>query len=73
MRYFKWSQKPGYVVWAVRPDGYERCIRSIVAPDEHTNWHKPKDLDEKTILEYFEDHSDEITEITEEQAFLEMI
>ena len=73
MRYFKWAQKPEYVIWALRPDGYERCIHSFRDDDEHSNWHQPRDFDEKTILEYFEDYSDEITEITEHEAFLEMI
>lgn len=42
----------GIAIWAVRPDGKERCLyASSGKVGEHNDWHKPEDYGDHTINE----------------------
>ena len=68
-------------IWKLREDGMEKCIwqeeghvNGWADPDsDWIDWTDPTHHGEETLVTMMQNDGDHITEITEEDAFLEMI
>ena len=88
MRYFKmvedYKPAPVITIWVVREDGMEKCIHdptnNYVDVSQHVedrvgsweHWQKPEDMGETVMGDMVKKDSG-ITEITKDEAFLEII
>jgi hypothetical protein len=75
MRYFKikGEMDSDYYVWVLREDGYEKCLSECYAT-EKKEWHSVAKHGYPSIPQLILGHKDyEIIELTENDAFLEMV
>lgn len=80
MRYFKLiyypKEKGKFSIWVLRPDGKERCLynnNSDIFDENQMLWHYPKDIDQETLIEIYEERTYNIKELSESDAFMEML